>query len=137
MRVAKNILSQLHTYVLWLLLSAVFWGWIFSAFITDTKPEKKVVVYVDAACEEKQLDLLLEDPMPRGLRMVRCHAFSYAVFDSNALLNADLFIVPASDVEEYLDVFTPMTAPLPSRLARGREARHAGRTTTIQAKESP
>ena len=36
MRFFKNVLSQLHTYVLWALLSAVFWGWIFTAFVADS-----------------------------------------------------------------------------------------------------
>ena len=41
MRVLRNIFSQLHEYVLWLLLSTVLWGWIFASFVTDTKAEKK------------------------------------------------------------------------------------------------
>ena len=98
MKILKNIFSQLHVYVLWLLLSTVLWGWIFSSFITDTKPEYKVVVYADAArCADRELSLRLEDPLPPGLRMVRVHPFSYAMFDRDALLKADLFVVPASD----------------------------------------
>lgn len=115
MRVLKNIFSQLHVYVLWLLLSAVFWGWIFSSFITDTRPEYKVVVYVDAArCADKELALRLEDPLPEGIRMVQVHPFSYALFDQDSLLKADLFIVPASHAEEYSGAFSPLTIPFPS-----------------------
>ena len=115
MKTLKNILSQFHVYVLWLLLSTVFWGWIFSAFVTDTKPEYKVVLYVDAAqCAGKELSLRLEDPMPQGMRMVQVHPFSYAMFDSDALLKADLFVVPASEIEEYVGAFSPLMVPFPS-----------------------
>ena len=111
MRVLKNIFSQLHVYVLWLLLSAVFWGWIFSSFITDTRPEYKVVVYVDAArCADKELALRLEDPLPEGIRMVQVHPFSYAMFDEAGLRNADIFIVPASNAAEYADSFVSLPA---------------------------
>ncbi len=115
MKILKNIFSQLHVYVLWLLLSTVLWGWIFSSFITDTKPEYKVVVYADAArCADRELSLRLEDPLPPGLRMVRVHPFSYAMFDRDALLKADLFVVPASEAGEYLSAFSPLTIPFPS-----------------------
>ena len=109
MKTLKNILSQLHVYVLWLLLSTVFWGWIFSAFVTDAKPEKKVVVYVDAVqCADRQLAQRLEEGMPEGLRMVQVHPFSYAMFDQDALVKADLFIVPASEAGEYAGLFAPL-----------------------------
>ena len=48
MKILRNIFSQLHVYVLWLLLSTMFWGWIFASFVNDTSPEKKVTIYVDA-----------------------------------------------------------------------------------------
>lgn len=115
MRVLKNIFSQLHVYVLWILLSTVFWSWIFLSFITDTKPEYKVVVYIDAAeCADRELSVVLEEDMPEGLRMVQVHPFSYALFDRDALLKADLFILPASSVEEYNGVFSPMREAPPS-----------------------
>ena len=115
MRVLKNIFSQLHVYVLWVLLSTVFWSWIFLSFITDTKPEYKVVVYIDAAeCADRELSLYLEEDMPEGLRMVQVHPFSYALFDRDALLKADLFLLPASSVEEYIGAFAPMSEAPPS-----------------------
>ena len=55
MRVLKNIGSQVYLYLLWLLASVFLWGWIFT-MITDTVPEKKVTIFVDAyALEGKAL----------------------------------------------------------------------------------
>ncbi len=106
MRFFKNVLSQLHTYVLWALLSAVFWGWIFTAFVFDAPAEKKVVIYVDAPVTmERELDLRLEEALPDGIRMIRVHPFSYAVFDETALLDADLYIVPASHAAQFAPSF--------------------------------
>ena len=110
MRVLRNIFTQLHEYVLWLLLSAVLWGWIFSTFLTDTKPEKKVVLYVDAVqCDDTGLSEALEEHMPAGIRMIKVHPYSYALFDTAALENADLYIFPASRAEEYWESFAPLT----------------------------
>ena len=114
MRVLRNIFSQLHEYVLWLLLSTVLWGWIFASFVTDTKAEKKVVIYIDAVqCSDTELAAALEERMPEGLRMIQVHPFSYAMFDTDALLDADLYIVPGSRAGEYRDSFAPLSDLLP------------------------
>ena len=46
MKILKNIWSQLHLYLLWLLASALIWGLVFS-FLTDAPPEKKVTLFID------------------------------------------------------------------------------------------
>ena len=43
MRVLKNIVSRLHTYIVWALLSAIIWGFVFG-MITDAPAEKKIVI---------------------------------------------------------------------------------------------
>ena len=43
-RVLKNILSQLHSFALWALMSILLWGWIFG-LATDTSYDKKVMIY--------------------------------------------------------------------------------------------
>ena len=100
----RRILSRLHEYILWLLLSMVFWGWIFT-MLTDTSPEKKITVFIDAPCEDRVLTLELEKTMPEGIRMVRVHPFTYAMFDEKELTGADLFVVPASRASEYRESF--------------------------------
>jgi len=113
MRVIKNIVSQLHVFVLWALLSAVVWGWVFSAFITDAPAKEKVVIYVDGEILlERELDLRLEEDLPPGIRMIRAHPFSYVMFDDAALKDADLFIVPASRAGEYADSFLELPEDL-------------------------
>ena len=97
MRVLKNIGSQVYLYLLWLLASVFLWGWIFT-MITDTVPEKKVTIFVDAyALEDKALSIELEKELPEGIRMIRVHPFSYAMFQESTILNADIFIVKASE----------------------------------------
>lgn len=116
MRIVKNVFSQLHTYVVWALLSAVLWGWIFG-MITDAPAEKKIVIYAQAAaCRDTELDLALEENRPEGIRLIRFRTFDYAMFDEYSLLHADLYIVKASDMESYLDSFQPYAPgafPLP------------------------
>ena len=105
MRVLKNIGSQVYLYLLWLLASVFLWGWIFT-MITDTVPEKKVTIFVDAyALEDKALSIELEKELPEGIRMIRVHPFSYAMFQESTILNADIFIVKASEIGDYIDSF--------------------------------
>lgn len=108
MRALKNIFSQLHTFVLWLLASALFWGWIFT-FVTDTSPEKKITVYCDAPqVRDTALAVALEEHMPEGLRMVKVHAFSYVMFDVESIDKGDIFILPASDLEDCAEFLAPV-----------------------------
>ena len=105
MRVLKNILSQLHVYVVWLILSIALWGFVFG-LLTDTGAERKVTVYADVErCRSTEMDVALESAMPAGIKMIRVHPFSYVMFDDASLLNADLYIVKASSAEEYRDSF--------------------------------
>lgn len=115
MRVLKAIWSKLHVYVLWLIVSVIFWGWIFT-LVTGAPAEKKVTFFIDApGCRDTALDVELEKTMPAGLRQVRAHLFSYIMFGEEELLNADFYVVPASSAEEYRDSFRP----LPEALAQG------------------
>ncbi len=105
MRVLRAIWAKLPAYVLWALLSAILWGWIFG-LVTDAPAEKKVVVYIDApGCRDTALDVELEKSMPEGIRQIRVHLFSYVMFDEAQLVNADLYVVPASACAGYVDSF--------------------------------
>ena len=108
MRVVKNIFSQLHTFVLWLLVSALFWGWIFT-FVTDTSPEKKVTVYCRVpAVEDTAMAAALERDMPEGLRMVKVHSFDYVMFGTDAFDRGDVFIIPASEDPDFVKDLLPL-----------------------------
>ena len=108
MRVLKNILSQLHVYIVWLILSAVLWGFVFN-ILTDAPAERKLVLFADVErCSDKVMSAVLEAGRPEGLRFVQVHSFGYAMFDETNLLNADLYIVRAEDAESYRDSFRPL-----------------------------
>ena len=108
MQVLKNIWSQLHRFVFWALLSTIFWAWIFT-LITDTVPEKKVTLYVQTEdCRSVDLTLKLEEEKPEGIRMIKVHPFSYAVFGDRELLEADLYAIGEADAAEMLPSFAPL-----------------------------
>ena len=108
MQVLKNIWSQLHRFVFWALLSPIFWAWIFT-IITDTVPEKKVTLYVQTEnCRSQELALKLEEEKPEGIKMIKVHPFSYAVFGDRELLEADLYAVRETEAEAMLPGFAPL-----------------------------
>ena len=108
MKTLKRILSQLHTFVLWLLISALFWSWIFT-FVTDTSPERKITVYCDVqALKDTALAVALEENMPEGLRMIQVHSFDYVMFGVDAFYQGDIFILPASEIETYAEFLAPV-----------------------------
>ena len=108
MRVLRNIVSQVHVYIVWLILSAVLWGFIFN-IVTDAPAAKKLVLFAEVeSCEDRALSALLEEKKPDGLRFVQVHSFDYVMFDEHGLLNADLYIVSAGSVEGYRDSFAPL-----------------------------
>ena len=111
MNVLRRILRQLPLYLAWIVLSAIFWSWIFT-LVTDTRPENKVTLLVSApALEDRPLAAALEEEKPEGIRMIKVHPFSYAVFDEGSFLNADLYVVPESKAAEFLDAFVPVDPP--------------------------
>lgn len=108
MKTLKRIFSHLHTFVLWLLISALFWSWIFT-FVTDTSPERKITVYCDVRqLEDTALAVALEENMPEGLRMIKAHSFDYVMFGVDAFYQGDIFILPASSVETYAEFLAPV-----------------------------
>ena len=108
MRLFRNIFSQTHRWILWALLSAVFWGWIFG-FVTNTDPAHKVVLYANVdEMQDKALALRLEEEKPEGIKMIKVHPFSYAMFDDGELQSSDLFVVRAEDVEQFRESFAPL-----------------------------
>lgn len=108
MKMLKNIISQLHSFVLWLLVSAIFWSWIFT-FVNDTSPDKKVTLYCKVPeVQETALAAALEKQMPEGLRMIKVRSFDYVMFGVEEFYRGDLFIVPVSEIETYAEFLVPM-----------------------------
>lgn len=108
MRVLRNIFSQLHSFTLWLLVSAIFWSWIFT-LVTDTSPEKKVTVYCHVpGVQDTALAAALEEQMPEGLEMIKVHSFDYVMFDEEAINKGDVFIIPASEIGLLAEGLAPV-----------------------------
>ena len=103
MRILKNIFSHLHIFVLWAMLSAMLWAWIFT-FVTDTTPDKKVTVYCHVPeIKSTELAIRLEENMPDGLKMIKVHSFDYVMFNIEAIDKGDIYIIPASETEQFAD----------------------------------
>lgn len=112
MKTIKRFLFLLPMLLMWLMLSAFFWNWVFM-LLTDAAPEQKVTVFTHVGpCEDTALAARLEQDLPAGVRMVQVHPFSYAMMDGDQLKNADLYIVRASDLETYREWFAPVPAVL-------------------------
>ena len=106
MRILKNIWSQLHTFILWALISVIFWGWIMT-LVTDTTDNKKVSIFINAySVETRALAVELEKELPEGIKMVKVHSFEgAAAFGEYDFLNGDIYIVKAGEAELFRDSF--------------------------------
>ena len=89
--------------VIWAMMAVLLTGFVFNR-ITETDPAHKIVIYAD--CEvrgDTELAEKMEQAMDGAVRMVKVHPFSYAMFGSEALKSADLYIIPDSRTGEYAD----------------------------------
>ena len=104
----KRILGNWYRYVLWALLSAVFWAWIFT-LLFSANAKRKVVLYADLPqLERNELSIELEKDKPEGIRIVDTAVFDDMMFNQIEVLSGDLFLIPESHVEEYLASFAPI-----------------------------
>ena len=105
MRVLRSILSRFYLYILWAFLALLVCGTVFTR-LDDAPPAKKVTLFADVpAVEDRALAWELERSAPPEIRKVKVHPFSYAMFDSENLLGADLYIIPESEAEAYSGSF--------------------------------
>ena len=106
--ILKSLWAQLHRFVLWFIISTIFWAWIFT-ILTEAPPAKKVTLYAQAeSCAERALEEALDPARPEGIRLIQAHLFSYALFDTQDALNADLYVIPASQADDFLDSYAPL-----------------------------
>lgn len=108
MKPAKRLWNLIPAMILWGMLSVFLWGWIFT-FLTDTQPENKLTLFVDAAVTDGTgLAVQLEETLlDDTISMVKVHPFTYAMLDSEPLRQSDVYLVRASHVEEYREWFAP------------------------------
>ena len=101
-------------WVLWAMVALLAVGFIINQ-ITDTDPRHKIVIFADAELRDAPaLAASLEKDLPEPIRMVKLHPFSYAMFNSETLRNADLYLVSSSRVSEYREWFAPLPEELKS-----------------------
>lgn len=105
MRTIKRVLSVIPACVLWLVISTVLWGFIFN-IATDTSPKKKITVFIDAEnVADADLAEYLEADKPSGIKMIKVHPFSYAMFGDDEITRADVFIIGEKEIEKYVGAF--------------------------------
>ena len=102
MNTVKGVLRNLHRYILWLLLSVVFWAWIFSR-VNDAPAAKKLILYADLdAMDREALCAVLERDMPDSIRFVEPQLFVDAMFEPSSVAKGDMFIVSEGQAEGVL-----------------------------------
>ena len=116
----RRTFSRFPIYLLWALVSVFLWSFVFS-FLTDATPAKKLTVYISAEkVQDVELAARLEESgLPDGIRMIKVHPFSYAMFSDSDLLSADLYVVKASEADGWRDSFRPLPDGLTGELDLG------------------
>lgn len=105
-RISRAVRRFFLPAVLWAALAAMVTGFVFNQ-ITDTAPANKIVIYADCEVQNApETAEKLEKALNGTVRMVKIHPFSYALFDSVRLRQADLYLVPDSHLAEYREWFT-------------------------------
>ena len=113
----RKFLSLIPLLILWLMLSVLVWGFVFTR-ITDTDPTHKLTLFVDSEVTDATgLASKLEESLDGNIRMVKVHPFNYAMLDGGPLRAADLFIIRADHMETYREWLAPLTEEM-----RGSEA---------------
>ena len=112
MKTVKRVLSLTPLLLLWLVLCVLVWGFVFTR-ITDTAPENKIVIWINAPVPRAtDLAVKLEEGLSGRIGMVQVRPFGYNLMGESAMKDGDLYIVRASDVDTYLDWFAPLPGDL-------------------------
>lgn len=108
MKTFKKIMNLVPLMLLWLMLSAFVWSWIFT-FLTEAPAEEKIVLFVECdVYESTHLSAKMEEFSYPGIRMAQVKPFSYSMMSSKAIRASDLYIVSEPGMTEYLEWFMPL-----------------------------
>lgn len=122
MRNIKRFFSLIPALVLWLMLSVLVWGFVFTR-ITDTDAAHKITLFIDTqVTDATALAVKLEEHLSGNIRMVKVHPFTYAMLDGEQLKAADLFIIRADHMETYGDWLTLLPEEITEDDVRGVQA---------------
>lgn len=104
----RRFFSLLPALVIWLMLSVLVWGFVFTR-ITDTDPAHKLTLFIDTqVTDATTLAVQLEEHLGGNIKMAKVRPFTYAMLDGEQLKAADLFIIRADHMETYADWLTPL-----------------------------
>lgn len=113
MRILRNILSQLHTFVLWLLFCFLFWSWIYVNYLNDTDKEHKVMLYTDVyVVYSRPLTLRLEENLPEGLKMIKVSDVTFS--GTIASSAGDLYIIGQTKLQQLMEEYPDSLTPIPA-----------------------
>lgn len=110
----KALAGAIPLLIIWLMASALLWGFVFNV-LTTARPEHKLVLFIDARVPDPlSMAVELEKDKPEHIRMVEVHPFSYDFMDSD-IGRSDLYIVR----EDELGKFAGGLVPVPEALRGG------------------
>ncbi|MCR5009723.1 MAG: hypothetical protein K6A91_02150 [Clostridia bacterium] len=114
-KVLRNLLRQLLLYLMCIILASILTTFIFNR-ITDTSPQHKVAVFIDVpSVKSAELQTVLDEDLPEGIKMTKVHTFNYDMFGYSGGDEADIYIVAADRIGEFIDYFAPVSEFLPPR----------------------
>ena len=98
----KGIFKNLHRYVFWAVISAVFWAWVVF-LVTDAPADRKLILYADLdAMDRDALSAALEQDLPDNIRFVEPLLFVDEMFEPAGVTKGDLFVVSEGQAEGVL-----------------------------------
>ena len=107
LRAVRRIRIMIPGLLAWMIAAGLIGGFIFIR-VTDAAPENKIMIYMDGTVRRgAELADRLEQQLPSPIRKVQIRPFTYALFGSDELRSADLYIVPESHLADYGEWFLP------------------------------
>lgn len=106
MKKNSKFMNLLPMLLLWLVMSVILWGFVFTR-ITTYAPRDIIALYVDGAMQNEKALAQAIYKETDGLKAVQVRPFSYAMFGGDELRNADLFIIPKENLDLYRECFAP------------------------------
>ncbi len=108
MKTFKKVMNLVPLMLLWLMMTAFVWGWIFT-FLTDAPKEEKMVLFIECDVPgDTFIASRMEEHPSSVIRLAQVKPFSYSMMSSSDIRNADLYILSESGMTEYFEWLTPL-----------------------------
>ena len=101
----RKLFDRLPLYVLWALAAALITLGVFLRAVDKIPAEKRLIVFIDTAADSQVLAERLDQVRPETLQWLDVRDDSYTLFRAETMLDADIWILKASHLEnmaEYL-----------------------------------